>query len=315
MNLSPERQPAWMLASACIGLVLGTFTAAGTWSAELIEPFLMVLLYMTFLSVGGENLKAAFHNISFAAAAGAVNFLWTPLLSCILGLTFFPHSTDLQIGLLMLLATPCTDWYLVFTGMAGGNVPLGASILPLNLFLQIALLPVYLFLFFGSRLPIDHTSLLLSMVIVLAIPFVLAALTKQMGKRNLRWKKYTEYLKRRGDTLQLFCLCLAIAAMFASESRNLWSAPILFLHLLGPMILFFSLTFMAVRLLACRKKYSRQDAIALHFTTLARNSPLSLAIAAAAFPERPLIAMVLVIAPLIELPILTMIAHKMKGPA
>lgn len=38
------------------------------------------------------------------------------------------------------------------------------------------------------------------------------------------------------------------------------------------------------------------------FTSLARNSPLSLAIAIAAFPDQPLISLALVIGPLIELP-------------
>ncbi len=45
----------------------------------------------------------------------------------------------------MLMVTPCTDWYLLFTGIARGNVPLSASILPMNLILQLALLPLYLF--------------------------------------------------------------------------------------------------------------------------------------------------------------------------
>ena len=42
------------------------------------------------------------------------------------------------------------------------------------------------------------------------------------------------------------------------------------------------------------------------FTSLARNSPLSLAIAA--FPDQPLISLALVIGPLIELPILSPIS-------
>jgi arsenite transporter len=44
-------------------------------------------------------------------------------------------------------------------------------------------------------------------------------------------------------------------------------------------------------------------------TTLARNSPLALAIALVAFPEQPLIALTLVIGPLIELPILALVSQ------
>jgi len=42
---------------------------------------------------------------------------------------------------------------------------------------------------------------------------------------------------------------------------------------------------------------------------LARNSPLDLAIAVIAFPFNPLIALVLVIGPLIELPVLALVAN------
>jgi len=51
-------------------------------------------------------------------------------------------------------------------------------------------------------------------------------------------------------------------------------------------------------------KFSYEDSASLNLTTLARNSPLSLAIAVVAFPDQPLIALALVVGPLIELPLL-----------
>ena len=49
---------------------------------------------------------------------------------------------------------------------------------------------------------------------------------------------------------------------------------------------------------------SYKDTVSLSLTTLARNSPVALAIAVTAFPDEPLIALALVIGPLIELPVL-----------
>lgn len=43
--------------------------------------------------------------------------------------------------------------------------------------------------------------------------------------------------------------------------------------------------------------------------TTARNSPIALGIAVAAFPNRPLIAVALVVGPLIELPILAALSQ------
>lgn len=47
----------------------------------------------------------------------------------------------------------------------------------------------------------------------------------------------------------------------------------------------------------------------MSYTTLARNSPIALAIAIVAFPGEPLVALALVIGPLIELPALALIAQ------
>ncbi|WP_232216862.1 arsenic resistance protein [Methanohalobium evestigatum] len=55
--------------------------------------------------------------------------------------------------------------------------------------------------------------------------------------------------------------------------------------------------------------FNYQDTASLNLTTLARKSPIALAIALMAFPERPLIALALVIGPLIELPVLGLVSQ------
>lgn len=100
--------------------------------------------------------------------------------------------------------------------------------------------------------------------------------------------------------------------MFASESKELFLHPVLLLKMLIPLIIFFAVNLFLVQFLGKRLKFAYEDNIALNFTTLARNSPLSLAIAVAAFPDRPLISLALVIGPLIELPCLGIIAGILK---
>lgn len=88
---------------------------------------------------------------------------------------------------MMLMVTPCTDWYLVFTSIARGNVPLSASILPMNLMLQLLLLPVYLLVFSGTVGTFDLSSLAESVLLVLALPFGLALLTRALLRRRPAW--------------------------------------------------------------------------------------------------------------------------------
>ena len=75
-----------------------------------------------------------------------------------------------------------------------------------------------------------------------------------------------------------------------------------------PVLLFFVINFCVGRLVGRVMKLNYEDSVALNLTTLARNSPIALAIAVATFPDRPLISLALIIGPLIELPVLFLIA-------
>lgn len=312
MDIITKLQPVWICMAALMGLAGGYVLDGGDEWAWLIEPFLMVLLFFVFLSVTGDRLQEALTNLRFTITACAVNFIWTPLVTFALGALFFADSLDLQMGLMMLMVTPCTDWYLVFTGLAGGNVTLGASILPLNLLLQVLLLPVYLVLFFGSTVAVSLSDTAISIAEVLCIPFGAAFLLKRYSRGHAGGKRVVLLLTRYGDTIQLLFLCLAVMVMFASESRAVIANPFLLAMMLIPLCLFFSINYVAVHYLGRFMNMTKDTRTALHFTTLARNSPLSLAIAVAAFPDRPLISLALVIGPLIELPALGIITQLIK---
>ena len=309
MNLIGKLQPVIIITAALLGLLLGAVTPLGKVSSSLIEVFLMLLLYILFLSIDLKQIKKSFTNVRFTLSAVIINFVFTPLFGYLLGKIFFPGSLDIRIGLLMLLVTPCTDWYLVFTGLSKGNVELGMSILPLNLILQIVLLPVYLLVLIGSEVTMDVGSLVSSVAMVLVIPFVLAYITKLITKNS---EKFKSFLAEQGDNLQLLFLCLAVVVMFASEGKNLLDNPLLLAQMFIPLLIFFAVLFFVAQIVGRLQKFPKKDIVALNMTTLARNSPLSLAIAVVTFPEQPLISLALVIGPLIELPVLSVIAGILK---
>lgn len=309
MNLIGKLQPVIIITAALLGLLLGAVTPLGKVSSSLIEVFLMLLLYILFLSIDLKQIKKSFTNVRFTLSAVIINFVFTPLFGYLLGKIFFPGSLDIRIGLLMLLVTPCTDWYLVFTGLSKGNVELGMSILPLNLILQIVLLPVYLLVLIGSEVTMDVGSLVSSVAMVLVIPFALAYITKLITKNS---EKFRSFLSEQGDNLQLLFLCLAVVVMFASEGKNLLDNPLLLTQMFIPLLIFFAFLFFVAQIVGRVQKFPKKDIVALNMTPLARNSPLSLAIAVVIFPEQPLVSLALVIGPLIELPVLSVISGILK---
>jgi ACR3 family arsenite efflux pump ArsB len=306
MSIFSKLQPICIISAAIFGILIGQNAFIAANSAKLIEIFLMVLLFTVFSCVDIKEITKSFSNVKFSAAAMVINFIWTPFFAFSLGQMFLRGNTDLQIGFLMLMVTPCTDWYLVFTGMSRGNVSLGASILPMNLILQVLLLPVYLWLFMGNTVSFAPSRILYGIVLVLFVPLASADLVKWILDKYNRRTVFLSFLDKHGDDFQLLFLCLAIISMFASQGKFMIENITLFVWLFVPVTLFFAANFCLALFVGKRLKMPFVDRISLLFTTSARNSPISLAIATVVFPQRPVISLALVVGPLIELPILAL---------
>ena len=97
--------------------------------------------------------------------------------------------------------------------------------------------------------------------------------------------------------------------MFASQGKYLLQNMNVVLLLLVPVLLFFIINFLLGQFIGRMMHLSYKDTVSLSLTTLARNSPVALAIAVTAFPDEPLIALALVIGPLIELPVLAFVSQ------
>ncbi|WP_142828613.1 arsenic resistance protein [Planococcus soli] len=289
--------------AAVIGIAAGQIGALQENADRVIVPLLIVMLYLTFLQIPLQKAKLAFGNIRFSSVTLLMNFVWTPLLAWFLASLFLGDQPALYIGFIMLLVTPCTDWYLAFTGIARGNLALSTAILPMNLILQIILLPFYLLLFGGTAGGIEISFLLESVVAVLLLPLLLAIATKGLAK-NRTWPSITKW-----SALPIVFLSLAIAAMFASQGELLLNNLDLLWQLLVSILLFFVINFIVGQKMGGLMKFSYEDTASLNLATLARNSPIALAIAMTAFPDQPLIALTLVIGPLLELPVLAAITQ------
>ncbi|MCJ1907546.1 arsenic resistance protein [Planococcus ruber] len=302
MNVFEKFQTVIILTAVGIGLLFGQLYFFEQYAGSFIVPFLLLMLYGLFLTIPLQHLKDAFKNRKFLNTSILINFFWTPLIAWGLGAVFLADHPALWIGFIMLMVTPCTDWYLMFTSIAKGNVPLSTSVLPINLILQVVLLPVYLFIFAGTIEPIPLSTIGESIVLVLIIPFTLAHVTRYALRKKERF--LNEKLVPFFATAQIFFLSLAILAMFASQGKYLLNNLEVISILLLPVLLFFGINFIGAQSVGKALKFSYEDTVSLSLTIIARNSPVSLAIAVTAFPDQPLIALALVIGPLIELPIL-----------
>lgn len=308
LGLLDRLQPFLLLSAIAIGLVLAK--AAPT-VAEKLTPIVTVgvflVIYFIMLGVSTQGVMHAFARWKPTVLAIGINFLLTPLIAWALGYLFLKNAPDIWVGLILYLVTPCIGWYLVFTELAKGDVELGISLLFWNVVLQIILMPVYMALLAGTVVHIELTAILRSVLIFLVLPLGLAMLTRWL---LAQLAVPFEVVKKKISLpyLKTITLMSVIAAMFASQGTVLFENPSVVLKMILPGVAFFLIAFL-MALIAWRLfKLSYAEFALLVFTTTARNSEASLAVAVSAFAS-PLVALTVVIGPSIELPVLILILH------
>ncbi len=302
MELVEKIEPFIIIFSIITGLIFSNISIINQNMGYLINVFLCLMIYGLFLETEVTELKNSFKNLKFTFASLIINFIWTPLFGYFLGSIFLKGNLDILIGFFMLILTPCTDWYLVFTKIAKGDTKLSLSILPINLVLQIILLPIYLILFFSSKITLNYTQIIYSLSIVIVIPFIASQVTKFVLNKNLN--ETTELF----SNLQIWFLALTVFCIFASQGSILFDNLNSIISIFIPLIIFFGVNVIIDLLLSEKINFTYPEYASLTMTTLARNSPLALAIAINSFPGHELIAIGLIIGPLIELPVLYIVS-------
>ena len=283
MDFVEKIEPIIIFFAIILGLLFSNVGIIAQNTGNLITPFLCLMLFGLFLEIPLNELKNSFKNVKFSLTSLIINFLWTPLFGYFLGTLFLKGNIDILIGFFMLILTPCTDWYLVFTKLAKGNLTLSLSILPINLI---------------------YPQLAYSLLIVIVIPFIASQIVKFILKDKLRDKVINSF-----GSLQIWFLSLAVFCIFASQGKLLYSNLESIVKIFIPLIIFFTANAIIDLLLSEKINFTYPEYASLTMTTLARNSPLALAIAINSFPSHELIAMALVIGPLIELPILYIVSR------
>lgn len=150
-RLDHERRQVWIYLIAILaGLGLGLLLPGAAAHLEAaLWPLLGILIFVTFTQVPLVHLPVAFRDRRFMGAILAGNFVIVPLIVAGL-LVFLPSDPAVRLGVLLVLLVPCTDWYITFTHLAGGDTGRAIAATPVNLIVQMALLPIYLWLFMGS---------------------------------------------------------------------------------------------------------------------------------------------------------------------
>ncbi len=180
-----EKHQVWLyLVAILAGLGIGsTAPMLAPLLETLLWPILGLLLFTTFTQVALTQLPEAFRDGRFMSATLLGNFVVLPV--AVWGLTvLLPDQPAIRLGVLLVLLVPCTDWFITFVQLGRGDTHRAIAVTPINLLVQIALLPLYLWLFMGDTfielLAADRIATVFVTLIVL--PLLAAWLGRSAGR-------------------------------------------------------------------------------------------------------------------------------------
>ncbi|WP_354702436.1 bile acid:sodium symporter [Paraconexibacter sp. AEG42_29] len=308
-RLERHQVPIYLLAVAAGGLT--GVVAPGSEAAfeTLIYPVLGALLYVTFLQVPFPELRSAFNDRRFLVAVITVNFVIVPPIAYALSL-LAPGGQAVQLGILMVLLTPCIDYVIVFTRLAGGDERRLLAAAPLLMLAQMALLPMYLWLFLGSDLAdiVEPGPFLEAFLILIVAPLALAWATESAAARS----PSAAHIKAALDLTPVALMAATLVVVVASQTPRVQDD-------LGqiagvvPLYAAFLLAMAVIGRQAARTlRLSAPVGRALLFTGATRNSLVVLPLALSLPDRYTLTAVVIVTQTLVE--VLGMVAYVRLAP-
>ena len=309
MNALAERlerhQVAAYLAAVAAGVMIGLAAPGADDAFEaLIYPVLGALLYAAFLQVPFTALRAAFADRRFLLAALGLNFLVVPPVVFALS-RLAPDGQAVELGVLLVLLTPCIDYVIVFTRLAGGSDRRLLAAAPLLMLAQMALLPLYLWLFMGTELAdiVEPGPFLEAFGLLIALPLALAWATEAWAGRSPAGARVERAVDLTPVALMALTLLVVVASQFPRVRDDIGQVAGVVPLYVAFLVIMALVGRAAGRLLELDAPAAR----ALLFTGATRNSLVVLPLALALEDAYALTAAVIVTQTLVE--VLGMVAY------
>ncbi|MEV7692381.1 bile acid:sodium symporter [Microbacterium sp. NPDC089189] len=308
-----RHQIALYAAAIAVGGALGFWVPAIAAALEhAIVPALALLLFVAFLGVPFERMASAFADLRFLSLVLALNFLVVPLVVGMLS-RVVAGEPALLAGVLLVLLTPCVDYVIVFSGLAGGARDRLLAVTPLLMLLQIVLLPLYLWALAGPELvaAVEVGPFVEAFLVLILLPLGLAVVTQVLGRRATAVRRAAGHAEGAMVPLMMITLAVVVGSQVAAVGAALGG-----LLIVVPVFVLFAAVLAVIGVLIARAaRLDRPDRIALVFSGVTRNSLVVLPLALALPASFALAPVVVVTQTLIELVAMVVLVAVFRRPA
>ncbi|WP_431813623.1 ACR3 family arsenite efflux transporter [Kocuria sp. cx-455] len=320
--------PAWIIAAMVVGLFLGRVVPGLGTALEAVKvgevslPIaigLLVMMYPVLAKVRYDETHRVTGDRKLLGLSLVLNWLVGPALMFALAWIFLPDLPEYRTGLIIVGLARCIAMVLIWNDLACGDREAAAVLVAINSVFQVmafGLLGWFYLQLLPSWLGLPTTSaqfsmgaIVLSVLVFLGIPLLAGFLTRTLGERakGREWYENT-YLPTIGP-FALYGLLFTIVLLFALQGDAITSNPWDVARIALPLLVYF-LAMFGVGLLASRGmglNYAKSTTVA--FTAAGNNFELAIAVAIGTFGVTSGQALVGVVGPLIEVPVLVALVY------
>jgi ACR3 family arsenite transporter len=318
----------WIFIAMLIGISIGYFIPN---SANFINSFssgttniplaigLILMMYPPLTKVNFKQIPKILAKPKLLIISFLITWIVGPFLMFLLATTFLKDYPEYMTGLIIIGLAPCIAMVIVWNELAEGNRELVAGLVGINSLLQVFFFSLYAYFYLEIMLPLfgfEGLNINITMIeiaqtvgIYLGIPFVAAVISRNLLLKSKGEIWFKEKFLPKISPITLIALLFTIVVMFSLKGQMIVSIPMDVIRIAIPLVIFFSIMFVLMFLVAKFIGADYKDNAALSFTASGNNFELAIAVSIGVFGIHSGQAFAGVIGPLVEVPALILLVQ------
>ncbi len=231
-----------------------------------------------------EELKLVVKDRKILFLAILINFIFSPLLAFLWAKLFFNNlDPKFVVGWILKLTMPCSAMMVAWTGLAKGKTETALIIQVFSFILAIPFVPFWMSALGHSYVAIPTFFIIKKIFFIIVMPMIIGISLRELLIKKIGQDNFQKEVKPFLPPLSALGMYVIIFSAISREAKVIFENLHLIWVLLLSILIIYPLLFVLTIFFSKKLKIKYENAIALGYSTTAKNHGITLAIAFNAF--------------------------------